>query len=101
MKALTWIAVLLGMAGGACAAEPVTGQERALCQGNYPVLLMTELECRGYVERRRLLQGQNDTGARIALELQHDRLLSERAAACACAHLRTVSEAPVVVAGDC
>ncbi|MCA1977750.1 MAG: hypothetical protein LDL19_00795 [Thiobacillus sp.] len=101
MNARIWIAALMAIAGGASAAEAVSSRDRALCQGNYSVMLMTEVECRQYAQRLRQLQGQKNSDAQLALQFEHDRLLSERAASCACARDFTGPESTVLAAGDC
>jgi len=101
MKAGVWVAVMLCTAGLATAAEPAASPEGLLCRGAYPVLLMTEMECRLYAQQVRLLQTQGNTKALAVLKQQHDRLMAERATTCPCATQRTDDAPAIVVAGDC
>ena len=65
-------------------AGHAAGNDEALCRGNYPILLMTEQECRAYVGQIRTLASKGQTNALSALQLQHAEQLSERAAICPC-----------------
>ena len=60
------------------------GSDEALCRGDYPVLLMTEQECRTYAAKVRTLRSAGQSGALSALKLRHAEQLSERAAVCPC-----------------
>lgn len=91
MKTLSSVfAILLLPVGVQAQAAP---DDRALCQGDYPVVLMTERECSQYVSRLRAAQQGGDTRAQSALVVEHDALLNERATACRCV--------VAAVAGDC
>lgn len=101
MKAYVWIAGMMCIAGLASAAEPAGAPDAPVCRGSYPVLLMTEMECRLYSHQVQLLQARGNHEALAALKVQHDKLLGERAAACPCARQHSVSDQSIVVAGDC
>jgi hypothetical protein len=62
------------------ASEP----DLALCRGAYPVMLMTEQECRLYIRQVQTLQSQGQIQALATLQQQHAEQLSERAAICPC-----------------
>jgi len=60
------------------------GSDEALCRGDYPVMLMTELECRLYASQVKTLRSQGQTRALASLQQQHAEQLRERAAICPC-----------------
>jgi len=76
---LVFLAALTSTSG-LQAASP----EEALCRGDYPVMLMTDFECRQHVRQVKLLRAKGQTQALQALQQQHAELLRERAAVCPC-----------------
>lgn len=84
MKALVSLLAVFALSGNVSAQGPAVPDDRALCQGDYPVLLMTERECSHYASQMRALTQGGDAGALAALVVEHDVLLSERASACPC-----------------
>lgn len=62
------------------AADP----DAAMCRGDYPVLLMTEQECRQHIRSVESLRTSGQFKALESLRRQHAELLRERAAACLC-----------------
>lgn len=78
--------------------------DEAACRGNYPVLLMTEQECRAYVRQVKVLEQSGQRNALTALKLQHAEQLSARAAVCPCIEPKTQFLAPqrvVMLDPDC
>lgn len=78
--------------------------DEALCRGSYPVLLMTEQECRLYVRQVRDLQQAGRVDALAALQQQHFAQLRERAAICPCMDPKPQAIAPqhlVMLDSDC
>jgi hypothetical protein len=75
-----WAALFLLMAG-----TQVSASDRELCQGGYPVMLMTDTECRIYLATRTALQKSGDTVAAQLLDAHIRDQLAERAEACPCA----------------
>ena len=67
-------------ATGVLAAEP----GEALCRGGYPVTLMTDRECRLYIQQVQALRSTGQVQALANLQQQHAEQLKERAAACPC-----------------
>jgi hypothetical protein len=67
--------------------------DRELCQAGYPVMLMTENECKAYLVIRTRLQGSGDVAALQLLDSRMQDQLMERAAACPCAALGPVKVA--------
>lgn len=63
------------------------GSDEALCRGDYPVMLMTELECRLYARQVETLRSQGQIRALANLQQQHAEQLRERAAICPCMDL--------------
>lgn len=94
-------AILLLASGGAFAAGTADSGETRVCQGPYPVLLMTAGECRAYVRQMRFLETQGQAAKLAEWKRQHDRLLEERARACPCASDPRSQDPVLVVAGDC
>lgn len=91
-----YVAVLAGClmsAPGLQAAEP----DEALCRGSYPVMLMTDVECRLYIRQVQALRAQGRTRALAALQRQHDEQLRERAAICLCLEGKPEVAAPQLV----
>ena len=84
MNAKVWLFALGALGNMAHGADPVTPAERALCQGPYPVLLMTDLECRLYIQRLGAAEQAGNLLARSSVAGEHDALLRERAEACPC-----------------
>lgn len=101
MKAGVWLAGLLCAASVASAAETAGNSDAQLCRGAYPVMLMTDMECRLYLQQKRLLQAQGNARALVLLKQQHDSLMADRAARCPCAPQRSRDDQAIVVAGDC
>ena len=82
------------------AAEP----DEALCRGPYAVMLMTERECRRYVDEVQALRSQGRSQKLAAVQQQHAEQLNERAAACSCAEQSPQAIAPqqvVMLDPDC
>jgi hypothetical protein len=82
------------------AAEP----DEALCRGPYPVMLMTERECRLYVDEVQALRSQGRLQKLAAVQQQHAGQLNERAAACLCVEQSAQAIAPqqvVMLDPDC
>jgi hypothetical protein len=78
--------------------------EEALCRGSYPVLLMTEQECRSYISKVKALQSTGQVSALANLQQQHAEQLDERAAICPCAKPKPQAVAPqhlVMLDPDC
>lgn len=76
---LVFLAGVLPMAGAQAA-----GSGKAICQGDYPMLLMTAKECRGYLRELRTAQAKSDHMAALDLQEWHTELLIERSQACPC-----------------
>ena len=75
--------------GVVTAAEP----DQALCRGPYPVMLMTDRECRLYLDEVKTLRSKGQFQKLATLQRQHAEQLNERAAACPC--LESVPKATV------
>lgn len=88
-------------AGLALADGKVATPDERACQGAQPVMLMTPLECRTYVQQLHRLEAQGKSETLAELKRQHERLLEERATACPCVIQPHVREPTLVVAGDC
>ena len=54
------------------------------CRGGYSYLLVTEGECKAYLEQHRLLELRKDLEALKNLEADYAILLKERSEACPC-----------------
>jgi hypothetical protein len=78
--------------------------EEALCRGTYPVLLMTEQECRSYILQVKALQSAGQEHALATLQQHHTEQLGERAAICPCIKPKPQAAAPqhiVMLDSDC
>ena len=78
--------------------------DEALCRGPYPVMLMTERECRLYVDEVQALRSQGRFQQLAAVQQQHAEQLKERAAACSCVEQGPQAIAPqqvVMLDPDC
>lgn len=82
-KGMAWGMAI--MSGGAHAAA----LDEALCRGEYPVMLMTEAECRAHVRHVETLQARGDGRTLLKVQQEHARLLNERAEACRCVFPQT------------
>lgn len=104
MRTASFMSGMCLLAGVTCApVGHATGPDIALCRGDYPVLLLTDQECRSYSAQVRSLRARGE-GVRLAqLRQQHAAQLKERAAICPCATQRT-EPAPqhlVMLTPDC
>jgi hypothetical protein len=82
------------------AAEP----DEALCRGPYPVMLMTERECRLYLDEVQALRSRGRLEKLAVVQQQHAEQLNERAAACSCVEKSAQVVAPqqvVMLDPDC
>lgn len=75
---LVFLAATLPMAGAQAAGGT------AICQGDYPMLLMTQKECRSYLRALRAAKARADQLAVLDLQEWHAQLLIERSQACPC-----------------
>lgn len=57
---------------------------QAQCQGGYPMLLLTPLECRTYLGKLKAAQARADHMTVLELQEWHTALLIERSQACPC-----------------
>ncbi len=105
MKPGLFAAVLMLMASSLpAAAAQATGGDEALCRGSYPVLLMTEQECRAYTRQVMALQSAGQLSALATLQQQHALQLDRRAATCPCMDSKykvTVPQHLVMLEPDC
>ena len=80
------------------------GPDEALCRGPYPVMLMTDRECRLYLDEVKTLRSKGQFQKLATLQRQHAEQLNERAAACPCmesAPKATVPQHIVMLDPDC
>lgn len=68
---------------------PIAGAQaasggKAICQGGYPMLLMTPKECRAYLRALSAAKARADRLAVLDLQEWHAQLLIERSQACPC-----------------
>ena len=70
------------------------GAEEALCRGTYPVLLMTEQECRSYIRQVKALQSTGQVHRVGKLAAASRRAIGERAAICPMHKTQTPSRCP-------
>lgn len=66
-------------------ASPSRAAERELCQMEFPVMLMTDGECRAYLKQRNAFIKRRDMAGLQLLDAYMRDELIERAAACPCA----------------
>ena len=64
----------------ALATEP----DQALCRGPYPIMLMTDGECRLYLDEVKALRSKGQFQKLAILQQRHTEQLNERAVACPC-----------------
>jgi len=86
------------------AAAQATGGDEALCRGSYPVLLMTEQECRAYTRQVMALKSAGKVSALATLQQQHALQMDERAAICPCMDSKPKAAVPkhlVMLEPDC
>ena len=86
------------------AAAQAAGGDEALCRGSYPVLLMTEQECRAYTRQVMALKSAGQLSALATLQQQHALQLDARAATCPCMDSKSKAAAPqhlVMLEPDC
>jgi photosystem II stability/assembly factor-like uncharacterized protein len=105
MKLGLYVAALMLLASSLPAtAAQATGGDEALCRGSYPVLLMTEQECRSYARQVMTLQSAGQLSALATLQQQHALQLDKRAASCPCVDSKPKAGAPrhlVMLEPDC
>jgi hypothetical protein len=63
---------------------PAGGLDTDACRGGYNFLLVTEGECKAYLEQRHQLEQRKDAEALKALEADYAILLKERSEVCPC-----------------
>lgn len=67
------------------AAAQAMAADRELCKAGYAVMLMTEGECQGYLDKRKSFHKTGDLAGIQQLDAQVQNELMERALACPCA----------------
>jgi hypothetical protein len=95
--------MLMGSLVPAAGAQAAVTDE-TLCRGAYPVLLMTEQECRSYIQQVKALQATGQANALETLKQHHAEQLDERAAICPCMETKPKAVAPqhvVMLDPDC
>ena len=100
MKRGLLAAGVMFLAGLTSVAEAgATEPDEDLCRGSYPVMLVTERECRLYLDEVQALRSQGQLQDLATLRQQHADQLNERAAACLCIEPtpRTVAPQQVVM----
>jgi len=61
-----------------------TDSDKSLCRGPYPIMLMTDKECRLYLDEVKALRSKGQLKKLAILQQQHAEQLNERAVACPC-----------------
>jgi hypothetical protein len=81
-----------------------TEPDKSLCRGPYPIMLMTDGECRLYLDEVKVLRSKGQLRKLAILQQQHTEQLNERAVACPCMESTLKAIAPqhvVMLDPDC
>ena len=79
------VAAVMFLTGLLSTAEVLaTDSDKSLCRGPYPIMLMTDRECRLYLDEVKALRSKGQLKKLAILQQQHAEQLNERAVACPC-----------------